>query len=88
MGLCLYINNQHRHLRVSIFLYIMTAQIISFATPKVPEPKCSFCTRPKSIVKHLVESAANEKYICDQCIKQAKSRADSFPDEPIEVAES
>ena len=36
-----------------------------------PEPKCSFCNKPKSKVKALM-SNGHDKYICNVCINKAK----------------
>ena len=48
----------------------MTAVIIDFKT-KIRKPdteaECSFCGRPKSVVKSLVANADNSRHICDQC---------------------
>ncbi len=35
------------------------------------EPRCSFCNKPRSQVKHLIEGAPNV-HICDECILWAR----------------
>ncbi len=52
----------------------MTAEVIPFKEPPVTEPKCSFCSRPKSICKHMFQSGQGHN-ICDVCVKIAKERA-------------
>jgi transposase-like protein len=48
----------------------MTASIIPFEKEKY-DPKCSFCKKPKSKVKKMVDSHKGY-FICDECIKKCK----------------
>ena len=53
------------------------ALIIPFvATPKPaePEPRCTFCNRPKSAVPTLIKSGLGDAAICGDCVKHAKTR--------------
>lgn len=49
----------------------MTANIIPFTSPKVPERKCSFCGRAEAQCQKLIESAVFDHCICDVCVAQA-----------------
>lgn len=54
----------------------MTDNIIPFNAPKEKpkqEPKCSFCGKPESQVKHMLSNNI-DKHICNECVVKAKQR--------------
>ena len=46
----------------------------------ISEPMCSFCFKPKSEVKVLVQAPGKLVYICDKCVAGAKK----ILDKPVE----
>lgn len=48
--------------------------IIPFNKEKPKEACCSFCKKPKSQVKALVESTLTGKTICDKCLEICRER--------------
>lgn len=54
----------------------MTDNIIPFNAPEAKpkqEPKCSFCGKAESQVKHMLSNGI-DKHICNECVVKAKQR--------------
>lgn len=58
------------------------ATIVPFIKPRVPEPKCSFCERPKSEVPGnlLIGPEGYSARICADCARHAHQRKQETPD--------
>lgn len=48
--------------------------IIPFIKPPELEVRCSFCKRPASAVKNLIQSQVTEAAICNDCAAHAAQR--------------
>ena len=48
--------------------------IIPFIKPPEPEVHCTFCKRPASAVKHLIQSQVTAAAICNDCAAHAAQR--------------
>lgn len=47
--------------------------IIPIKQPPGKEPECSFCKKPKSKVRMLIEGSTGAR-ICNECVMAAKAR--------------
>lgn len=50
------------------------AAVIPFNRPADPDPKCSFCRKPKSACARFISNHDETRHICGDCIKHAKAR--------------